>query len=56
MSKVKLGKCRRLHLELQSADSTLEPAVLMFGTASIPLVLQISIHGRTLSVQANNVR
>ena len=56
MSKVKLGKCRRLHLELQSTDSALEPAVLMFGTASIPLVLQIPIHRRTLSVQANNAR
>ena len=56
MSKVKLGKCRRLHLELQSADSILEPTVVMFGTTSIPLVLQIPIHRRTLSVQANNVR
>ena len=56
MSKVKLGKCRRLHLELQSADSALEPVVLMFDSMSIPLVLQIPIHRRTLSVQANNVR
>ena len=56
MSKVKLGKCHRLHLELQSTDSALVPAVLMLGTASIPLVLQIPIHRRTLSVQANNVR
>jgi len=56
MSKVKLGKCHHLHLELQSMDSTLEPVVLMFGTASIPLVLQIPIHRGTLSVQANNMR
>jgi len=56
MSKVKLGKCRRLHLQLQSTDSALEPAVPMFGTASIPLVLQIPINRRTLSVRANNVR
>ena len=56
MLKVKLGKCRRIHLELQSADSALEPVILMFGTVLIPLVLQIPIHRRTLSVQANNVR
>ena len=56
MSKVKLGKCHRLHLQLQYADSALEPAVMMFGTVSIPLVLQIPIHRRTLSVDANNVR
>ena len=54
MTKVKLGTGRGLHLQLQSVDSTLEPAVMMFGTALIPLVLQIPIH-RTLSVQANNV-
>ena len=49
MLKVKLGKCHRLHLELQSTDLALEPIVLMFSTALIPLVL-------TLSVHANNVR
>ena len=53
---MKLGKCHRLHLELQSTDSALEPTVLMFDTASIPLVLQIPIHRGTLSVQANNMR
>jgi hypothetical protein len=56
MSKVKLGKCRRLHLQLQSTDSTLETTLMMFGTMSIPLVLQIPIHRHTLSGQANNVR
>ena len=51
-----MGKCHRLHLQLQSVDSTLEPAVMMFGTALIPLVLQIPIHRHTLLVQANNMR
>jgi hypothetical protein len=55
MPKVKVGKCRRLHLELQYAHSALEAALLMFGTTSIPLLLQIPIPRRTLSVQANNV-